>query len=269
MTTVEIKSGYGLDREVELRQLKAARALAMIRPVHVKTTYLGLHALPPEFAGDREGYLDLVCDELVPLVAAEHLAEAVDAYCEGIAFSLEEISRYFTAAAAAGLACKLHADQLSNGSGAALAARHGALSADHLEYCDLAGAAAMAAAGTVAVLLPGAFYFLRETKVPPIDHFRRSGVAMAIATDSNPGTSPLTSPLLAMNLAATLFRMTVDECLLGVTRNAARALGILDRVGSLERGKSCDLTVWDIERPAELVYRIGANPLHARVWRGR
>jgi len=268
VTTVEIKSGYGLDRKVELRQLRAARALALVRPVHVRTTYLGLHALPPEFAADREGYLDLVCRELVPLVAAENLAEAVDAYCEGIAFSLDEISRFFTAAAAAGLACKLHADQLSNGAGAALAARHKALSADHLEYCDQAGAAAMAAAGTVAVLLPGAFYFLRETKVPPIEHFRHSGVPMAIATDSNPGTSPLTSPLLAMNFAATLFRMTVDECLAGVTRHAARALGILDRVGSLESGKWCDLTIWDVERPAELVYRIGANPLHRRVWRG-
>jgi imidazolonepropionase len=269
VTTVEIKSGYGLDRDAELRQLRAARALSRIRAVDVRTTYLGLHALPPEFTGSREGYLDLVCAKMVPLVAALKLADAVDAYCETIAFSPEEIARLFAAAHAAGLACKLHADQLSDGGGAALAARHGALSADHLEHASEAGAAAMAAAGTVAVLLPGAFYFLRETKVPPVDRFRRLGVSMAVATDSNPGTSPLTSPLLAMNLAATLFRMTVDECLAGVTREAARALGILDQVGTLEPGKWCDLTIWDIERPAELVYRIGFNPLYRRVWRGQ
>jgi imidazolonepropionase len=206
---------------------------------------------------------------MVPLVATEKLAEAVDAFCESIAFSADEVGRLFDAADAAGLARKLHADQLSDGGGAMLAARHNALSADHLEYASEAGAAAMAAAGTVAVLLPGAFYFLRETRVPPVEQFRRLGVKMAVATDSNPGTSPLASPLLAMNLAATLFRMTVDECLAGVTREAARALGILDQVGTLEAGKRCDLSIWDIERPAELVYRIGFNPLHSRVWRGR
>jgi imidazolonepropionase len=269
MTTVEIKSGYGLDREAELRQLRAARALARLRPVDVRTTYLGLHALPPEFAADREDYLDLVCREVVPSVAAEGLAEAVDAFCEGIAFSPEETGRFFEAAKAAGLARKLHADQLSNLHGAALAARHGALSADHLEHADEAGVVAMAAAGTVAVLLPGAFYMLRETKVPPVDLFRCLGVPMAVATDCNPGTSPLTSLLLAMNLAATLFRLTVDECLAGVTREAAHALGLLERVGTLELGKWCDLSIWDVERPAELVYRIGFNPLHRRVWRGR
>ena len=269
VTTVEIKSGYGLDRETELRQLRAARALARLRPVDVRTTYLGLHALPPEFAADREGYVDLVCREMVPLVAAEGLAEAVDAFCEGIAFSPEETERMFAAARAAGLARKLHADQLSDSDGAALAARYGALSADHLEHTSEAGAAAMAAAGTVAVLLPGAFYFLRETKVPPVDLFRRLGVPMAVATDANPGTSPLTSLLLAMNLAATLFRMTVEECLAGVTREAARALGILDQVGTLEPGKWCNLSIWDVERPAELVYRIGFNSLHRRVWRGQ
>lgn len=268
-TTVEIKSGYGLDRDTELRQLRAAKALARLRPVDVRTTYLGLHALPPEFAAARDRYVDLVCREMVPLVAAETSADAVDAFCEGIAFTAEETSRLFAAAATAGLACRLHADQLSNGQGAALAARHGALSADHLEYTDEAGAAAMAAAGTVAVLLPGAFYFLRETTLPPIERFRRLGVPMAVATDSNPGTSPLTSLLLAMNLAATLFRMTVDECLAGVTREAARALGLLDQTGTLEPGKWCDLSIWDIERPAELVYRIGLNPLHRRVWRGQ
>jgi imidazolonepropionase len=269
VTTVEIKSGYGLDRETELRQLRAARALAGLRPVDVRTTYLGLHALPPEFAGDRRAYVDLVCRELVPAIAKSGLADAVDAFCEGIAFSPEEIGRYFEAAEAAGLARKLHADQLSNLHGAVLAARHGALSADHLEHTDEAGAAAMAAAGTVAVLLPGAFYVLRETTVPPVEVFRRLGVPMAVATDCNPGTSPLTSLLLAMNLAATLFRLRVEECLAGVTREAARALGLLDRVGTLEAGKWCDLSIWEVERPAELVYRIGFNPLYRRVWRGR
>ncbi len=269
VTTVEIKSGYGLDREVEVRQLRAARALAQLRPVDVRATYLGLHALPPEFAQDRATYLDLVCRELLPAVAAEGLAEAVDAFCEGVAFTPEETGRFFEAARAAGLARKLHADQLSNLHGAALAARHGALSADHLEHTDEAGAAAMAAAGTVAVLLPGAFYTLRETRVPPVDIFRRLGVPIAVATDCNPGTSPLTSLLVAMNMAATLFRLRVDECLAGVTREAARALGVLDRVGTLEAGKWCDLSIWDVERPAELVYRIGFNPLYRRVWRGR
>jgi imidazolonepropionase len=269
VTTVEIKSGYGLDRETELRQLRAAKSLAQLRPVDVRTTYLGLHALPPEFATNREGYLDLVCREMVPLVATEGLAEAVDAFCEGIAFSPEETDRMFAAARAAGLACKLHADQLSDSSGATLAARNGALSADHLEHTNESGAAAMAAAGTVAVLLPGAFYFLRETKVPPVGTFRRLGVPMAVATDANPGSSPLTSLLLAMNMAATLFRLTVDECLAGVTHEAARALGVLDQVGTLEPGKWCNLTIWDVERPAELVYRIGFNPLHRRVWRGK
>jgi imidazolonepropionase len=269
VTTVEIKSGYGLDCDTELRQLRAAQSLAGLRPVDVRTTYLGLHALPPEFASARERYVELVCREMVPLIAAEKLAHAVDAFCEGIAFSAEETARLFSAAAALGLARRLHADQLSNTGGAALAARHEALSADHLEYTDDAGVAAMAAAGTVAVLLPGAFYFLREPKAPPIDGFRRLGVPMALATDSNPGSSPLTSLLLAMNLAATLFRMTVDECLAGVTREAARALGMLDQVGTLEPGKWCNLAIWDIERPAELVYRIGFNPLHRRVWRGQ
>ena len=269
VTTVEIKSGYGLAREAELRQLRAARTLAQLRPVDVVKTYLGLHALPPEFASDRERYVDFVCKEMVPLVASEGLADAVDAFCERIAFSSDEIERMFAAVKIAGLARRLHADQLSDSGGAALAARCGALSADHLEYASEDGVAAMAAAGTVAVLLPGAFYFLRETQVPPVEHFRRLKVPMAVATDANPGTSPLTSLLLAMNMAATLFRMTVEECLAGVTREAARALGILDQVGTLEAGKWCNLSIWDVERPAELVYRMGFNPLHRRVWRGQ
>jgi imidazolonepropionase len=195
--------------------------------------------------------------------------DAVDGFCEGIAFSPEQIARVFAAASALGLPVKLHADQLSNLHGAALAARFGALSADHLEHTDEEGAAAMAAAGTVAVLLPGAFYFIRETQKPPVAAFRAAGTRIALATDCNPGTSPLTSLLLTMNMGATLFRLTVEECIAGVTREAARALGRLDCVGTLEAGKWCDLAIWDIERPAELVYRIGFNPLHARVWRGK
>jgi imidazolonepropionase len=268
-TTVEIKSGYGLDRANERKSLRAARRLGRERPVGVRTTFLGAHALPPEAAGDRGGYVGRLVSEMLPAIAAEGLADAVDGFCEGIAFSPEEIARVFAAAKALGLPVKLHADQLSNLRGAALAARFGALSADHLEHADEAGAVAMARAGTVATLLPGAFYFIRETKVPPIELFRRHGVAMAVATDSNPGTSPLTSLLLAMNMAATLFRMNVEECLAGVTREAARALGILGETGTLEAGKWADLAIWDIERPAELVYRMGFNPLHARVWRGQ
>ena len=268
VTTLEIKSGYGLDRDTELRQLGAAVALARLRPVDVRTTYLGLHTLPLEFAADREAYLELACRELVPLVAADGLAQAVDAFCEGIAFSPEEIGRFFEAAKAAGLAQAARGPALEPPRGGfRCSARR--LSADHLEHTDEAGVMAMAAAGTVAVLLPGAFYVLRETKVPPVDLFRRLGVPIAVATDYNPGTSPLTSLLLAMNLAATLYRLTVDECLAGVTREAARALGLLERVGTLEPGKWCDMSIWDVERPAELVYRIGFNPLHRRVWRGR
>lgn len=268
VTTVEVKSGYGLDRDGELRQLRAAKSLAVHRKVDVHTTYLGAHAVPPEYNAVRQTYLDLVCDQMIPHVAAGGLAEAVDVFCEGIAFSPAEAGRVLAAARAAGLGRKLHADQLTNGGGAALAARYGALSADHLEHTDAAGAAALAAAGTVAVLLPGAYYVLRETQAPPVDHLRRHGVPMAVATDSNPGSSPLTSLLLAMNMAATLFRLTVGECLAGVTREAARALGALDRVGTLEPGKWCDLAIWDVERPAELVYRVGFNPLYRRVWRG-
>ncbi len=269
VTTLEIKSGYGLNTETEMRQLSAARALGRQRPVTVRTSFLGAHALPPEAGGDKDRYIDLVCNAMLPAVARAGLADAVDAFMEGIAFSAEQSARVFHAATALGLSVKLHADQLSNLGGAALAAQFSALSADHLEHTDDAGAVAMARAGTVAVLLPGAFYFIRETLKPPIDRFRAHGVPMALATDCNPGTSPLTSLLLVMNMGATLFRMTVAECLAGVTREGARALGVLADTGTLEAGKSCDLAIWDIERPAELVYRMGFNPLHDRVWMGR
>ncbi|MBJ7484962.1 imidazolonepropionase [Brevundimonas sp.] len=267
-TTVEIKSGYGLSLEHERRTLEAARRLGELRPMSIRTTFLGAHALPPEFAGDADGYIDLICREMIPTLAAEGLIDAVDAFCEGIGFTLAQTRRVFDAARAHGLPVKLHAEQLSNQHGAALASEFGALSADHLEYLDDAGIAAMAMSGVVATLLPGAYYFMRETRLPPIEALRRAGVPIALATDCNPGTSPLTSLLLTMNMAATLFRMTVEECLAGVTREAARALGQIDDVGTLEVGKHCDLAIWDIERPAELVYRMGFNPLHARVWRG-
>jgi imidazolonepropionase len=269
VTTVEIKSGYGLETATEVRQLRAARRLGSLRPLSIATTFLGAHALPPEAAGDKDAYIARVCEEMLPAIAREGLADAVDAFMEGIAFDAAQTARVFEAAKRLGLPVKLHADQLSNLGGAALAARFGALSADHLEYTDEAGAAAMAKAGTVAVLLPGAFYFIRERQQPPVEAFRRHGVHLALATDCNPGTSPLTSLLLTMNMGATLFRLTVAECLAGVTREAARALGRLGEIGTLEAGKSCDLALWDIERPAELVYRMGFNPLHARVRQGR
>jgi imidazolonepropionase len=269
VTTIEIKSGYGLSLEAELKQLRAARALADHRDISLCTTFLGAHALPPEFAGQADAYIDHIIEVILPAVAAEGLADAVDAFCEGIGFSNAQTARLFAAAKALGLPVKLHAEQLSNLHGAEMAAGFGALSADHLEYLDAAGVEAMARAGTVATLLPGAFYFVRETQAPPIAALRRAGVAIALASDSNPGTSPLTSLLLAMNMGATLFRLTVEECLAGVTREAARALGRLETTGTLEAGKACDLAIWDIERPAELVYRMGFNPLHARVWRGQ
>jgi imidazolonepropionase len=266
ITTIEIKSGYGLDAETEARMLRAARRLGRERDIDVVTTFLGAHAMPPE-SNDKDRYIDHVC-AMIPALVRDRLVDAVDAFCEGIAFSPEQTARVFAAAKAAGLRVKLHADQLSNLHGARLAAEHHALSADHLEYTDEDGVAAMARAGAVAVLLPGAFYMLREKQLPPVDAFRKQGVPLAIATDSNPGTSPITSLLMTMNMAATLFRLTVDECIAGATRNAARALGRQD-VGTLEAGKHCDLAIWDIERPAELVYRIGFNPLHARVYRGK
>jgi len=266
VTTIEIKSGYGLSESSELQLLRAISALGKSAPVDISPTFLGAHALPPEFATNRNGFLDLLCDSLIPQIAEQNLADAADGFCEGIAFTPDEIARFFTAAKTHGLAVKLHADQLSNLHGAALAAKFDALSADHLEYTDDAGAAAMAASGTIAVILPGAFYTLREKQLPPIESFRAHGVKMAVATDLNPGTSPLTSLLLAMNMAATQFRMTVEECLLGVTRHAAAALGRSQSVGTLEAGKKCHLAIWNIERPAELVYRIGYNPLHQRIW---
>ena len=268
VTTVEVKSGYGLTVDDELKMLKAARRLAEVRPVTVRTTYLGAHATPAEYKG-RNG--DFIRDVVLPglgAAAEAGLADAVDGFCEGIAFSVDEMRGVFEAAKALGLPVKLHADQLSNLGGAALSAEFSGLSADHVEYTDAAGAEAMAAAGTVAVLLPGAFYFIRETQKPPVDLFRRHGVSMALATDNNPGTSPLTSLLLTMNMGATLFGLTVDECLAGVTREAARALGLSAQTGTLEAGKSADLAIWDISEPAELVYRMGFNPLFARVWRG-
>jgi imidazolonepropionase len=267
VTTIEIKSGYGLDLVTETKMMRAARRLGRERKIDVITSFLGAHALPPE-AQDKDAFIAKVC-AMIPQIKQAGLADAVDAFCENIAFSPEQIARVFDAAKANSLPVKLHADQLSNLHGAALAARYDALSADHLEYTDETGVAAMAQSGTVAVLLPGAFYVLREKQLPPVEALRRHKAHMAIATDCNPGTSPITSLLLAMNMAATLFRLTVEECLAGVTREAARALGKLESIGTIETGKSCDLAIWNIERPAELVYRLGFNPLHARVWHGK
>ena len=268
VTTLEVKSGYGLDVETEIRQLEVARSLGEHRRVHVSPSYLGAHAVPPEYLDDVDGYLDLVCNRMIPEIASGRLADSVDAFCEAIAFSAAQVARVFEAARAHGLQVRLHADQLSDLGGAALAARFGALSADHLEYASDAGAAAMARSGTVAVILPGAFLTLHETRKPPIGAFRRHGVRMAVATDLNPGSSPLVSPLLAMGLAANLFGLTIEECLLGMTREAARALGRQDRAGTLEAGRDCDLAIWSIEQPAELVYWLGQNPLHQRVFSG-
>jgi len=267
LCTVEIKSGYGLSLEEELKMLRAARDLAKERRVRVVTTFLGAHALPPEIK-NRNDYIDRVCDEMIPAVAREKLADAVDAFCENIAFTPEQTARVFEAAKSHGLKVKLHADQLSDSQGAALAASFAALSADHLEHSDEAGIAQMAKSGTTAVLLPGAFYFLRETKLPPVDLLRKHRVPFAVATDCNPGTSPLTSLLLTMNMAATCFRLTVEECIAGVTREAARALGRIAELGTLETGKHCDLAIWNAQSAAELVGRMGYNPLHARVWSG-
>lgn len=269
VSTIEIKSGYGLDIDTELKMLRVARRLETLRPVRVLTSYLAAHATPAEYKGRNADY---IADVVLPGMERAHhekLVDAVDGFCEGIAFSVDEMRIVFDKAKALGLPIKLHAEQLSNLHGAELAASYGALSADHLEYLDEAGAKALATSGTVAVLLPGAFYALRETKLPPMQALRDAGADIALATDCNPGTSPLTSLLLTMNMGATLFRMTVDECLTATTRNAAKALGILAETGTLEVGKSADLAIWNIERPAELVYRIGFNPLHARIFKGR
>jgi len=253
---VEIKSGYGLDVENELRCLRVARGLQAGRAVRVRTTLLGAHALPPEFKGKADEYIDLVCEQMIPQAAMAGLADAVDAYCEGIAFTPTQVRRVFEAARAHGLPVKLHADQLSDLSGAALAAECGALSADHLEYASAAGIEAMAKAGTVAVMLPGAFHFLRETRLPPVERLRKRGVPMAVATDSNPGTSPTTSLTLMMHLACSIFGMTPEEALAGVTCHGAAALG-LDDCGVLGVGKRADFAIWDAEEPAELAYGIG------------
>ena len=260
VTTVEIKSGYGLDTASELKLLRVARLLGESAPVTVKTAFLGAHALPPEYEGRADAYIDLVCGEMLPAVAQAKLADAVDAFCERIAFTPAQTARVFATARELGLPVKLHADQLSDSGGAALAARYGALSADHLEYASEEGVEAMAKAGTVAVLLPGAFYFLRDKQPPPVELFRRHGVPMAIATDHNPGSSPVGSLLLMLNMACTLFRFTPEEALAGVTCHGARALGMQDTHGTLEEGKQADLALWTIAEPAELAYGIGANP---------
>ena len=267
VTSIEIKSGYGLDAENEAKMLRAARQLGSLRPVSVTTTHLGAHAMPPG-ATDKDAYIDDVIARQLPLAVKENLADAVDAFCEGIAFSPAQVRRLFEAARALKLPVKLHAEQLSNLGGARLAAEFGALSVDHIEYLDANGIAAIARSGTVAVLLPGAFYFIKEKQKPPVEALRRAGVPMALATDCNPGSSPLTSLLLAMNMASTLFGMTPQEALLGVTREGARALGRLDTIGTLTVGKRADLAVWDVREPAELAYRMGFNPLWKRVWRG-
>lgn len=262
VTTVEIKSGYGLDLESELKMLRVARRIGREGGVRVRTSYLGLHAVPPEYKADREAYVTKAVDEILPAAHAERLVDAVDAYCEPIAFSVEEVSRLFAKAHERGLPVKLHADQLSDSGGAELAARYQALSADHIEYSSEAGIAAMAKAGSVGVLLPGAFLMLREEQVPPVDLMRRYAVPMAVASDCNPGTSPVASITAAMNLACVQFRLTPEEALAGGTRNAAQALGLLDKVGTIEAGKHADLAVWSIARPAELSYWLGAPLLH-------
>ena len=268
VTTVEVKSGYGLDTVSELKMLRVARRLDRELPATVIPTFLGAHALPPEFAGQADRYVDKVVTEMIPAVAAEGLAVAVDVFCETIAFSPEQTERIFDAAQRHGLAVKLHAEQLSDSRGAALAARYGALSADHLEHLSEAGADAMAKAGTVAVLLPGAFYFLRETRKPPVELLRRKGVPMAVSTDCNPGTSPTTSPLLMMNMACVNFGMTPAEALAGFTIHAARALGCQAVCGTLAVGKGADFAVWRIDEPAELAYRMGGNPCRMTVKNG-
>jgi len=268
VTTVEIKSGYGLDRDSELKMLRVARRIGRDAGVRVRTSYLGLHAVPPEHKANRAAYVDLAVDDILPAAHAQGLVDAVDAYCEPIAFSTDEVARLFERAKALGLPVKLHADQLSDGGGAALAARFGALSADHVEHTTEPGVRAMAEAGVVAVLLPGAYLMLRETTPPPIALFRRHGVAMAVATDCNPGTSPVASMTAALNLACVQFRLTPEEALAGATRHAAKALGLAGETGVIAPGLAADLAVWDIQRPAELCYWLGKPLLHRRYLAG-
>ena len=267
VTTIEIKSGYGLDRDTEMKMLKVARKLSQRRPVDVVTSYLGAHALPPEFKENRQGYLDLICTEVLPAVAQAKLADAVDAFCEGIAFSVEETRRVFAVAKSLGIPVKLHAEQLTNLGGSKMAAEFGALSVDHIEYLDQEGVDAIARSGTVAVLLPGAFYYLREKQAPPVAALRKAGVPLAVATDLNPGTSPVHSILTAMNMACVLFGLTPEEALKGVTANAALALGLKDR-GVLAPGMKADIALWNIERPGDLAYPLGFNPLAAVIHNG-
>ena len=267
VTAIEIKSGYGLDKNTELRMLRTARRIAKERPIHVRTSFLGAHAVPPEYKDRPDAYLDEICLPTLEAAHAEGLVDAVDGFCEGIAFSPDQIARVFERARELSIPVKLHAEQLSNLGGTALAASYGALSADHLEYLDEAGVKAMAASGSVAVLLPGAFYTLRETQLPPLELLRKHQVPVALATDCNPGSSPLASILLTMNMGCTLFRMTPEEALAGVTREAARALG-LDDQGTLEAGKAADLAIWNVSHPAELSYRIGFNSLQERIFGG-
>ncbi len=264
VTCVEVKSGYGLDHDTELTMLRAARALATKRNVTIKTSFLGAHAVPAEFKGRADAYIDDICIPTLKAAHAQGLVDAVDGFCEGIAFTPDQIERVFLVAQKLGIPVKLHAEQLSNLGGTQLAARFNALSADHVEYATDAGAQALAKAGSVAVILPGAFYTLHETQAPPIDSFRKHGVPMAIATDCNPGSSPLASILLTMNMACTLLGLTPEEALAGVTRNAASALGLADR-GEIREGLRADLAIWDVQSPAELSYRIGFNSLHSRI----
>nr|WP_286190103.1 imidazolonepropionase [Labrenzia sp. R4_2] len=267
VTGIEIKSGYGLDQETELKMLRVARKVGSLRTITVRTTFLGAHAVPADYKDRADAYLSEVCLPALDAAHAEGLVDAVDGFCEGIAFSAAQIAKVFEKAKALGLPVKLHAEQLSNLGGTALAASYGALSADHLEYLDEAGVEAMASRGTVAVILPGAFYTLRETQAPPVDLLRRHNVPMALATDCNPGSSPLASLLLTTNMGCTLFRMTPEEAFAGVTREAAKALGLMDR-GTLEAGKRADLAIWNVQHPAELSYRIGFNALEKRIFGG-
>ena len=268
VTCIEIKSGYGLDHQTELKMLHATRQIGQLRPVLVRASFLGAHAIPPDYKGRADAYIDEVCIPTLRAAHAEGLVDAVDGFCEGIAFEPAQIARVFDVAMGLGLPVKLHAEQLSNLGGARLAASYGALSADHVEYVDEAGVRAMSEAGTVATLLPGAYYTLHETQAPPVDLFRKARVPMALGTDCNPGSSPLTSLLLTMNMGCTLFRLTPQEALAGVTCTAAQALGLAD-CGTIAAGQRADLAVWDVSTPAELSYRIGFNPLHARIFRGK